>query len=97
MTLPICIAQCYLPSNTSEHTLPQPQPGANTQAVQYNVQYKQCISTPPYDQKLNSPACTMAACTAIAPSRVAGIDVSEPRNKPTGVRTALAITTSCTV
>ena len=42
----------------------------------------------------DSPACTTAACTAIAPSRVAGIGDSEPRNKPIGVRTALAITTS---
>ena len=44
----------------------------------------------------DSPACTMAACTAIAPSRVAGIGDSEPWNEPSGVRTALAITTSCT-
>ena len=56
-----------------------------------------------YDFKLkqiythrHAPACSTAACTVIAPSRVAGIDDKEPRNEPIGVRTALAITTSCT-
>lgn len=42
------------------------------------------------------PACSTAACTVIAPSRVAETGANEPRNKPIGVRTALAITTSCT-
>lgn len=46
---------------------------------------------------LYRPACATAACTATAPSRVAGTGDSEPRNEPIGVLTALAITTSCTI
>lgn len=37
----------------------------------------------------------MAVCTAIDPSLVAGKDDNAPRKLPIGVRTALAIKTSC--
>lgn len=36
----------------------------------------------------------MAACMAMLPSLVAGMEESDPLKLPTGVRTALAITTS---